>query len=409
MTSIPCGRSAPAIAGLALLALLTGCAGQRTAPPAGSQPAILHLTGYAGSATGTDPVAGSADLTGGTAPADPVARPGSGYRVTGVLPTGPSAAPVFRFPGRVPIDAVRTLAAALALTGTPVRHAYGWAVTGPGEAQLLVRDDGAGQWSYLRESAWPWCLPQVDLDTPPGAGYATACAAGPVPPSGSASVPPAGPSVAVARAAAGPVLAAVRLTGAEVQVQVGAPLDRVWADPVVAGLPTVGLSTTIEVDRSGVLGADGWLGTPVQGADYPLITAAQALHLLSRMAHPMGVDTSVAAAPALAIACPVPDGPVTPMCGGPTVISGARLGLALRYDGGAPVLVPAWLFSVAGQPTYPIVVTAVAPRYLGEPVTPGGSGAGTGSSSGPPTSVEPAPPGSVPGQQVGAGHGVGPG
>lgn len=393
MTSITSG---PAVGGLALLALLTGCAASAT--PGAQAPPVLHLTGYSG---GTAAAGAAPDTVGGPGPTPPpvaIGRPGSGYRLTGILPSGPVSARVFRFPAQVPVSAVRTLAQSLALTGTPVRHAYGWAVTGREGAQLLVRDDGAGQWSYLRQGGPESCLPQVDLDTAPGLGSGTACAV-PAAPGAPMAAPP-GPSAAVARAEASPVLAAFGLTGPDAKVQVGSPVTTVWADPVVGGRPAVGLTTTVSVDRSGVLAADGWLGAPVQGASYPLVTAAQALRSLSRMAHPMAAAGSGPAVPAIAVACPIPSGKVSPWCGGPTVITGARLGLALRYDDRAPVLVPAWLFSVAGDPTYPIVVTAVQPRYLAGPrvEAPGPSGvAGGGGGS------APVPPASAPGQPVGPG------
>jgi hypothetical protein len=51
-------------------------------------------------------------------------------------------------------------------------------------------------------------------------------------------------------------------------------------------------------------------------------------------------------------------------------ITGARLGLASRQDAGGPVLVPAWLFDVAGSDA-PIVHLAVAPEYLQSAPTTG--------------------------------------
>jgi hypothetical protein len=154
------------------------------------------------------------------------------------------------------------------------------------------------------------------------------------------------------------------------------------------------------------------------------------------MVHPMVPGT---AEPAIAIACPVRGGTVPggtvrggtvpggtvagagPWCGGPIQITGARLGLALSYEDTAPILVPAWLFSTSGeyrsgQPTYPIVVIAVQPRYLAtpgpptattvpEPTVPGSTGAGSGGGQTVPD--QPAAPLPTPGQL--AGHGVGPG
>jgi hypothetical protein len=273
------------------------------------------------------------------------------------------------------------------------------------------------------------------------------------------------------------VLTAVGLSAQDAQVQVGSPVTTVWTGPVVGGLPTTGLTTTLTVDHDGVLSADGWLGTPTEGADYPLVTAAQALRSLALMMHPM---VTGGAEPAIAVACPArptptgtatarptpvgtapastapattspaipspvgstpaskaPDdtgpvgtGPVGvvagPLCGGPVEITGARLGLALRYDDSAVVLVPAWLFSASGQyrsgqPSYPIDVIAVQPRYLGTPTpppattvpeqtAPSSSGpASTGPSSGGAQSVPGQPSYILPTPGQPAGHGVGPG
>ncbi len=77
----------------------------------------------------------------------------------------------------------------------------------------------------------------------------------------------------------------------------------------------------------------------------------------------------------------------------PLVVTGAVLGLELASDDGAPVLVPAWLFTVRDSDE-PLAAIAVEPRFLGDPdpgpgaSTDPGSGSEPGSSGG----TEPMPP-----------------
>ncbi|HEY7857350.1 MAG TPA: hypothetical protein VIC82_02520, partial [Candidatus Nanopelagicales bacterium] len=258
-------RRPAAVVGLALLALLTGCASDTSGAGTDPGPPVLYLAGSFGGETGAGTGGLPAAMTQGTgSPTLPGGSGGSGlsssgYRVVVTLPSGPAAAPVYRFPAQLQVGAVRALAAALHLSDPPLRHAYGWEVRGPGGAVLRVRDDGAGQWSYVRTTAAATCAPQVDLDA--GQGSRTVCSSGPVPPpapasagsagsaisSASAGSPtvPAGPSATAARTEAAAVLAAVGLSAQSAQVQVGSPVTRVSADPVVGGLPTTGLTTTL--------------------------------------------------------------------------------------------------------------------------------------------------------------------
>jgi hypothetical protein len=106
----------------------------------------------------------------------------------------------------------------------------------------------------------------------------------------------------------------------------------------------------------------GVLATPKAGDTYPIVTAAAALDLLRAMPRPE-----------IAIACV--QGRACPGIG-PQPVSGAVLGLSMAYDAGAPVLVPAWLFTVTGSDE-PVAVVAVEQKYLADPTqgpNPVGSG-----------------------------------
>jgi hypothetical protein len=112
----------------------------------------------------------------------------------------------------------------------------------------------------------------------------------------------------------------------------------------------MGLSTDVKVGPSGtVTMASGWLGRPLPGAVYPLVTAAQAARALGGAGNqPAGSQ---------------------PGDGSPAVlrVTGAGYGLALGYDGSGaaarPVLVPAWLLQAAGS-AGPVPAVAISPRYL---------------------------------------------
>lgn len=185
------------------------------------------------------------------------------------------------------------------------------------------------------------------------------------------------------------VLAALGLGDATPQVISTGGWSDVTVDPTVGGLPTVGTTTRVSVDATGVLGATGWLGEASEGATYPLITATQALDRLRSLPVP-----EIAIACVQAAGCPngIMIRPVT----------GATLGLALRWDGsgtvGSEVLVPSWFFSIEGS-TEPLPWVAVQDAYLGDPtpdpgVTDPGSGSSAspgnpGTSESPPTPVEP--------------------
>jgi hypothetical protein len=125
-------------------------------------------------------------------------------------------------------------------------------------------------------------------------------------------------------------------------------------DPVVAGAPTTGWSTTVSVSTLGlIVSGSGWLGGSSAGPAYPLISAPAAFALLPQQPVPL-----------VAIACPAHGA-----CPGstPRVVTGARLGLSLEHEAdGTALLVPAWLFTVRGS-DQPVAQVAVAPQYLAAP------------------------------------------
>ena len=364
---------------LATVLTLTACGSEVAGSGSGDLPLLRIGTGaYAGDARGA-----AAGATG----------PGAdNYPLSGALPTGPATSTVARFgTAQVPASDVSSLATALGLDGTPVRHAHGWELT-TRDGVLQVRDGGTA-WSFARGSGQCPAY-SVDVDQAGGVnGVGCAVTSGP----GSTPAPATPvPSDAATRAAADPVLAAVGLDTSLATVLPavsGYGVRTLALDPVVDGRPTAGARTIVDVDHLGVLGAMGVLATPTVGDAYPIITAAAALDLLRSMPQPE-----------IAIACAI--GQKCPGVG-PKVVTGARLGLTMAYDGSSPVLVPAWLFSIKGSDD-PTPVIAVDPRYLADPESlgsgggsavppvPGSSGGGSGSSpgsSGAPDSPVPVPPG----------------
>lgn len=260
------------------------------------------------------------------------------------LPTGPGVAPVYRFTGGVDEAAVGRLAAALGISGTPERRAHGWAIGGNGSrAGLVVRDDGIGAWAYSSDTSA--CGLAVDADSTDDDSSVSCSAA--APPGGAL-----GPSSARATAAAEPLLAAVGLADASPQVTVSTGATYVRVDPVIDGLRTTGVATSVTVTGDSVSAAQGVLAGTARGPDYPIVSAKAAYASLSSLPQPE-----------IAISCPDhEDGaPLTGLCAR-QVVTGAEVGLTLRSDDGKPVLVPAWLFLTKDGP--PLTMIAVADRFL---------------------------------------------
>ena len=239
-------------------------------------------------------------------------------------------------------------------------------------------------------------------DCPPGAACAQVC---PVPPSPMPVPPPEPPERPAdlptedeAERIARETLedAGADLTGARVRVEDGFDQWYVNVDPVVDGVPTFGLTSSVGVGPKGEIRfANGWLGDPQRGEDYPLATVERALERFPSTGGGGGwaayaADDRVMAA--------------TPSEGGgeggeapemePVVrtITDVRLGLmfAPLADGVGGMLVPAYLFTVEGEPGSELPAIAVADEYLPKPpvdepvpepapLPPGGSGTGSGS------------------------------
>jgi hypothetical protein len=353
-----------AVAAAAVLALaLAGCGDQRADSGDEGPPPLAIGTSFAGGAV-------TADSAGSRSAA-------SGYTLDGPLPDGPASAVVLRYVDDT-VDAaqVSALAVALGLAGEPTREAHGWERSGD-DGLLRVRDDG--EWSFSR-AGLPCPAYAVDVTTPDG-GSGVSCAtaepAQPVEPgveSDLGTVGEAGstpPADADALAAAQPVLAAAGVDGApRVQSWPGSSTASVVVDPTVAGLATSGIRTTVDVDDVGVVGAVGRLGDPVEGPAYPILTAQQTFDRLAAMPVPMPAIACPDSVEGQPNPCPTP----TPMS-----VTGAALGLALAFDAGDPVLVPAWLFDVAGSDE-PVAMVAVVDDYLTDPTGGDDPTSGSGSS-----------------------------
>ena len=164
--------------------------------------------------------------------------------------------------------------------------------------------------------------------------------------------PPASPSLTVVRTAVAPVLRALGLDPAAAHVTGG----EVRLDPMLDGLPTAGWATRLQVAADGTLTAGtGWLARPTRGAAYPLVGARAALDALPEP-------------PRMLMPCPAPACSPEPV----REVTGARRGVVLQMlQGGAPLLLPAWLFDIRGADE-PLVAVAVAPRWwrVAEPGAP---------------------------------------
>jgi hypothetical protein len=273
------------------------------------------------------------------------ARPPDGtltgpYVLTGSLPTGqPSHAPSFRFAGgQAPVELVRRVAAALGLSGTPTREGPGWRLVASGR-ELSVQD-GPG---------WAWQLNDFVGRRLPN----TVCVPAPCP-GPQATDEPRDP----VRGLRAPTLSSAQHAAAKALQRLGLPADamrtswygstaEVRARRTAGGGEAAGLDTVLVVggdDR--IRTGSGYLGTPANSRSYPIITAAAAFAQLRGQPGPL--------MPACRADCPAT---------GPQRVTGAHLGSMVTSDERGALLVPAWLFTVAGQ-AQPVPVVAVEPRYL---------------------------------------------
>ena len=277
--------------------------------------------------------------------------PGSGaYRLTGILPDGPSEAAVRKLPATAaPVGAVRALAAALCETAAPIPTENAWSA-----GDLRVTDEPGNPWTWGQV-----CDPEtaVSSDSTVMSGCAFD-AVQPVPP----TLPGDRPGIDLPAPLPAPevvldlsqALASTEVFRRALELEAGrARVEGPYLvlEPLAGGLPTSGMQTRLRLSAEGrLLSAMGVLSSGVDGDRFPLRTARQALDDLPVLALGARCD---------ALGCPErPDGPV---------ITGARLGLsrvALEKQGAA--LVPAWLFDVEGSPV-PLVTLAVADRFVAEP------------------------------------------
>jgi hypothetical protein len=355
-----------AVAAAAVLALaLAGCGDQR-ADSGDEGPPPLAI----GSALGIAGASLDADAEGSRS-----SGPG-GFTLDGPLPDGPASAVVLRYDDdTVDVAQVSALASALGLPGEPTRAAHGWELSGAG--LLRVRDDG--EWSFSRVGL-PCPAYAVDVSSPDGGGGVSCASAEPAQPGDPAvasDLDPVGdqgstpPQDADALAAAQPVLAAAGVDGApRVQTWPGSSTASVLVDPTVAGLATSGIRTTVDVDDDGVVGALGRLGDPAEGPAYPILSAQETFDRLTAMPVPLPAIACPESVEGQPNPCPTP----TPMS-----VTGAVLGLQLAFDAGDAVLVPAWLFDVAGSDE-PVAMVAVVDDYLTDPTGGDDPTSGSGSS-----------------------------
>ena len=377
-------RFASTAAAAALLGLgAAGCGSQAATTAGNPPPKKLSLASTA--VPGPSPSTSSASAL--PLPAPPAIPGWANVTLTGKLPaSGPASGAVRSLPGgAAPQATVRALATALHLTGSPQRVPGGWRVTGGGTLQVA---DGAGQhWVFVATPIFMRCLGPVvraSKSPPVASGRGAAGAVGSVAGKSSASLPsglaracpmkpgqlePAeplpvpstsAPTGQAAQAAAAPVLRAIGIAGAPLRIMIIGSYTFVSADPDVDGLPTSGFSTTVGVGPGNrITQANGWLSRPAAGAVYPLVGAKQAFSELKASTHP----TRGGHPPE--VMCPLnPD----VLCGtvGPireVLVTGAVYGLSLSFNRGEPILVPAWLFSVAGSGLR-IPEVAIDPHYL---------------------------------------------
>ena len=364
-----------------------------------AHPPVLHLVNVAGRSPGlpAEPAAGFADKTGA-----PGSR-GSGWRLEGTLPDGPSFGRVHLLPAGAATRAfVGSLARALGMTGEPQHLKAGWYLVS-GTTELSVSELAGRHWIYTNHG----CIAGPVLDPQMGVACAVARSAPPIvvtpgasgAPGGSdvTPIPTASPPVLastpkpvredLARNVARPVFQAVGINPDAARITTAGGRQSVVFTPEVAGSTVLGLETQVALDEQGqIVDASGWLAKATPGATYPLISAKQAYDELRAQPQPM-MGLSMAPCrivPGTSGCAPTPD----------RVVTGATLGLTQSYNTDRGVLlVPAWLFQVRDQPTA-MAVVAVGAAFLeepnqpspgGKPTTgsqPGSIGGGSGTNSG---------------------------
>jgi hypothetical protein len=358
--------------------------------------ALAVLGGGPGGGPQPLPVLGAA-ADGELAAADMSALPVSEYRVDGEVAELDGEAQAWSL-GRAADQArIATLAEAFGLDGDVATTDVGWEVAGVAGRLEVQRQPGL-PWSYtggaacgnagepedlaaahgecggvsiVEDPAPGLAQERIDCDMPecpPGMACTQVCppdgADGsaepmPVPEPG----PPAGlPSAEEARRIGLDLLAATGLDVDDADVRVEDQFSSwgVTADPMVGGLPTVGIGSWVAVGPEGAVeSANGWLADPAAGDRYPLIGTTAAVE---RLAEEQGVGAGGTESPFE-----------------PVLLTDVRLGLAHLPAHGADEswLVPSYLFTIDGQPDGVLPVIALGDEHLeaapaSEPEVPDG-------------------------------------
>jgi hypothetical protein len=342
--------------------------GGDASPAAGeSDPPPLALDGLGHQESGGGP---SRDI----APGEP--DPGSpAYTAKGELPEGPAAARVYRPDDKVSRSDVSALAEALDIAGEPERQGSNWrvAASGDGSGPALTVGDGktAGTWSFSRY------VPSGDdkCAQPPKGSDAM-----PMPcPHKPGSVPGSDGGDPVsekeAKEAVRPALEALGLKGAEMEsTSTNGALRVISAHMKVGGMVTHDWTSTFTVGGDGELvRGQGRAGELRQGAEYPVMTAAQTLEQLND-------NRGGAVGDVVCDDTPEPDGVQSSdervahdsECASPSrpkaaEVTDAVFGLTTRYAQGESLLVPSWIFEVrqpGGSEPYKVTYPAVEAEYV---------------------------------------------
>ncbi|MDX3353502.1 hypothetical protein PV703_09245 [Streptomyces sp. ME01-24h] len=278
---------------------------------------------------------------------------GADLTVRGDLPDGPASAAVQR-PGGVSRAAVERLARALGVPGTVKSDRGVWKAGGTpdgGGPLLRVDKDAPGAWSYSYYGATPRLAP--------------------LPARGEFTVPPA-----QALRAAAPVFAALGLKDARTDArEVSGILRTVTADPRVAGLPTHGWRSAVQVASDGLLVTGNGVMAPLtRGDTYPVMSAKEALKLLERPG--TGGDLGIGDCPTVVPKPSLSPGddprlprvlPCVPSAHRRLEVREAVFGLSAQSVAGRRALVPSWLFEVAQdgvRRTSVLAQPAVDPAYV---------------------------------------------
>src|SRR6266536_425535 len=174
------------------------------------------------------------------------------YQVRGTLPDLPRSARAWTLPDQVTKARVAELAGKLGLSGQPTSSGQAWSVS-DGSKRLFVNQVVGGPWTF---SAGRFVQAPRQVALPDRAG-----------------------AERIARDLFGRV--AAPMNGAEMQLVQSFDRWSVSAFPRVGGQPTTGFIWTAGIGAKGeILSATGWLDSPRQGDDYPLISVREALQRL---------------------------------------------------------------------------------------------------------------------------------